>query len=746
MATKLTPAEKLEKKQREQLYDLINRVTSQFSFKKIQTKRDLLIACGHSDESLKLLHYSPSELDSKITRPEMALFLDDMRLSWEVETWLKKNPPVYEDSEDEEMFGHGSGASYNLDNLQAAAEADERDRKLKGDQPPIDHGLCESEKEKASLFWFQKKACKELLDNIVLHKRRGQLLLAGVGTGKTFIAGALFRRLIDMQFHVGKTMTPFPYIYVTKASIVEQTKRVFQEFFSLSEEDVIIINIEQLRASFGKMFLKEELVIEAGEEHVVWKWRRNINPVFILWDECQQLKNADSTQSKIAQSFNEIESHETYQVFMSATPFTRVIEAKCFCVATRIPFSFGVAKNISLTNKHWKDFAAEVAAPSDPEEHSPAAIDRLIDKMDSYIVRVRGVKTQFKALNNVQMIDFQCEEDRAYYQKAWDRYLAEKAKAEKGDMSAGQARMMVLVQFLKFRQAAELCRARYIARAMWETVQQGQAAVCAFNFKHSITKAVKILIEDYNVPRDNISLIWGGAPAVITKKKKVRLSLLDNAEAMAALEAEGVSLDDLDIDEEQLYEEQDKQKEIEDLPESYRLGPQDSRKRQTEIDRFQSGKSLYCFYTFRAGGVGLSLHHTDELTSNKVRHKESGYAVEEDIPLIATRQRVGFIAPTYSAIELVQGLGRAPRLTSLSDTPQTLIFFKGTIEERVAYIVSMKLKCLGKVVRQKESWSDVVVGNKQEADEKYKQLTNPVNNTTAEEDADDVIDITQEEE
>ena len=68
------------------------------------------------------------------------------------------------------------------------------------------------------------------------------------------------------------------------------------------------------------------------------------------------------------------------------------------------------------------------------------------------------------------------------------------------------------------------------------------------------------------------------------------------------------------------------------------------------------------------------------------------------------------MTPTYSAIELVQGLGRCPRLTSLSDTPQELVYYRGTVEESVARIVAQKLRCLSRVVRMKESWEDVIVG------------------------------------
>jgi DNA-dependent RNA polymerase auxiliary subunit epsilon len=40
------------------------------------------------------------------------------------------------------------------------------------------------------------------------------------------------------------------------------------------------------------------------------------------------------------------------------------------------------------------------------------------------------------------------------------------------------------------------------------------------------------------------------------------------------------------------------------------------------------------------------------------------------------------------------------------------MFFQDTIEERVAAVVSLKLRCLSKVVRQRESWESIILGAK----------------------------------
>src|ERR1044071_1992518 len=229
--------------------------------------------------------------------------------------------------------------------------------------------------------------------------KRGQLLLSMVGSGKTWMFLAVFRRLRDIEFHkqVG-SVSPWPFVLVTKASIVEQTKRVASELFNLKHpRDIFIINIDQLRSKFGELFLSEETIMENGEEHTKWIWRPMLYPCLICWDECQILKNPTSTQHKIAASYNELEN--VWQIFSSATPFTRVSEAKCFCVSTRVKQRVASFVETELNNESWPLFAKAIAAPAEPIEHSPAAVERLIDKMEDYIVRVTGIKPQFHARN-----------------------------------------------------------------------------------------------------------------------------------------------------------------------------------------------------------------------------------------------------------------------------------------------------------------------------------------------------------
>lgn len=388
-----------------------------------------------------------------------------------------------------------------------------------------------------------------------------------------------------------------------------------------------------------------------------------------------------------------------------------------------------------LSKTTWNAYASAIATEGDPFLYSPAAMERLMVDFDKYIVKVKGVKSQFRAINSIDIIDFRCEEDKKFYDDAYARYLAEKAKIE--GRADGGSRMDILVQLIKFQQAAEIVKSASLAEAMYLAVQNGKAAVAGLKYKASIGKLVKILHDDYGVERDSISLIWGGGNTSVSKKKKDKLDLKSklttNAEIMAILEEGGIDMYDLGLG-------AVSEAAIVEVDDSLRLGAQTREERQKEIDRFQRGTSLYAAFTYKSGGVGLSLHHTDELTKQwnihqegfiewlrliperdrpfigKVRRKPSGYAVEADIPFIATRPREAYLAVTYSAIELVQALGRCPRLTSLSDTYQKLMFYRGTIEERIAKVQSIKLRCLKKVTRQKETWDAIILGNKTEED------------------------------
>ncbi len=703
---KLTPQQKQQKAELLDLAKTKNRALSSLSFGIIKTHEDFFASLGHDRATLQAYYYNQPQLVQPVTRSQILSFFS----AYETEL-LQRHAGVYDNFTYEFTPHEYEGVVYDgTTSSGVPANIVDSDNVLSGDtQDNLDECLPPSDKQLCKLFAFQERAAVQLLNNITKKHMRGQMLRAAVGTGKTFIVGAVVRRLIDMQFTDGKTYSPWPIVYVTKASIVQQTERVLEKLFGIDiVNEVKVINIEQLRASFGELMVRTETVVKWGEEEVKWVWRKGVHPLIILWDECQILKNTDSQQSQLAQAFNEINDPETFQIFFSATPFLRVCEAKCFAVATRLKRKYGITEGVALSNESWADYAAHIAGASDPTEYCQASVKRLMESLNNYIVDVKGVRPQFNALNSIKLINFATDDERKFYEDAWNKYEERKKKIEGYELSGSQSRFLILAQFTVFRKAAELCRAERLADTMYESVQSGQAACCAVNFKGTISRIVQILNTKYGVPRDLISLIWGGGKTQKNEKQKKKEKIDAAPDVLSLLGELGMTMDDLQLGDVDEYVDDDKDNAI---MHKLRLGAQSKAERQKEIDRFQSGKSLYCLFTFKAGGVGLSLHHSDELTKEKCRRKKNNWVHAEDVPNIPTRPRICFLAPTFSAIELVQGLGRCPRLTSLSDTPQVVIFYGGTIEERVAAIVSQKLRCLREVVRTRESWEECIVNH-----------------------------------
>jgi hypothetical protein len=754
------PIEKQQAKARKNLLILHNGIKSEWNFGSIRTWHSLYKRLGFEEQ------YINKQTDGPLSFEELKKYL---QLQTDEQEQRFKEGVNGEIKTEKECNNTSSKAEYVLPNLHeyvlpslpvetehndskkvieisATVTKDEPDSN-KSDEAGLnnsnDYGLVNNPNWKAFHYWFQKKAIKEALDKILgfdtslcegkweklvelwndptipKKPKRGILILSGTGTGKTFIVSAIVRILWDLEYHTTRTFSHIPYLWITKNTVVEQASRVLKNFYCLNPvNDVEVINIEKLRSSSGQLWLQEEVVVENGEARSIWKWKPVINPCVIFFDESQGAKNTSSTQSKIICAYNDLKRNAIL-VSVSATPFTRVAEAKSFAVSTRRPLDhLGFPSGTVLTNDTWPTYAAMIASPASPNGYSQAAIERLMKDLENYIVRVRGVRSQFNAINRVKVIQFETKEKAQFYFSAWERFLKEKAKMEEAKEQGLDPGNYMFVILLKFAMAAELAHADHFAADMYEKVQKGYAACAAVKFKGTIIEIVKILNEKYGVSRDKISLIWGGGQTQLTKKQKDKQKIEEMDEKFKAM---GLSAEEMLGD---MGLEDVEDREIQKLPAHLRLEAQSMDERQIEIDRFQRGDSLYCLYTFKSGGVGLSLHHCDELTEFKCRRKESGYAVEEDIPKVPVRPRWNHVMLTYNAIELVQGVGRLPRLTSLSDTNQDIYAYAGTIEVDIGNIVSQKLRCLSSVVKQRESWQDVIMkgNNSSERAQKVKEL------------------------
>jgi len=273
------------------------------------------------------------------------------------------------------------------------------------------------------------------------------------------------------------------------------------------------------------------------------------------------------------------------------------------------------------------------------------------------------------------LLEFETPEEHARYAAAWEKFLERKAKIQ-GSGCKNES-LLILVQFLIFRMEASLIKARPMARLLNDGVNRGYAVIYAENFKPAIAKVCQYLYNDYNVPREQISLIWGGDARFTGQQERISGEDIQRELAKAAVNPEGV---DMKFLKKILMQLQVDTMGLSELPPELELGIQTRDKRQFEIDKFQSGKSLYCMFTFGAGGAGLSLHHRWDFL----------------------RPRRTYIAATYNEMEHEQAIGRGHRINSLSDTEQTTVLYKGTIEQRVLARRIQKGTCLNVIMDHTE--------------------------------------------
>lgn len=549
----------------------------------------------------------------------------------------------------------------------------------------------------------QVETARKLFNEIWYNLKPGFLLNAQTGAGKTYVLGSVIKNLINHGYlEKARCISPLPIVYITKTSVVEQTEAVLKNEFGLDTVNMVhVFNIEILRAKFGKLFVKEKVNVVNGQETVEYEWNTNIVPALFIWDECQILAREESIQSKIAQAVSRVEGKTIVQIFASATPFSRVYEARCFAVSTHTTFNLGVGE-VELTDRNWKQFASQIAAPRDPMDYCEAAIKRLVEKLDPYILRIKNIRPKHKAFNGVMKINFLTDDERDEYVTAWERYQKEKAKIEEQAEATGEGSyFQLLAQLTIMRKAAEKCRRYHLAKFMHETWMNGEAPVCVVAFKGTITSAYRILVEDYGWSRDDISIIWGGSIESMNLKKKVASKIKKNKLFQEALKEADIDLQELGFDLENLEEKTEEQLAFEKLHNLLTQKPED---REKERIRFQKQKSRGLFLTFKSGGVGLSAHHQYE----------------------CAKPRRTLLTPVYSEKELVQGLGRCPRITSMSDTYQYMIYYVGTVEEAVAERVVMKLKNLKHVVKMREAWEDIFTGKKVQLKQDHEELMDAV--------------------
>lgn len=532
----------------------------------------------------------------------------------------------------------------------------------------------------------QRLAAKTLWDGFTLRNEFAQMLIAPTQTGKTFVVGSFLKNWFEQGYGQG-CIAPWPVFYITKATVLEQTKDVLRDWFDLPMHKIKVINIEAItRGCFGKHFVSEEVIVVDNVEQVKWLWTPFVSPHLVISDECHMFIRAGSLQTSMFMGLTEM--LDTKFIFMSATPLSRVSEGKVFACATRKNFELGMA-TVPINDNTWPAFAKQIAYPAAPEEHTIAAKERYAEFFSRQIVKIKNIRPKFKAINQIMPIPFRTKWEYDFYNTALERYYKQKAEIEgRTDFSPGESQFALLAAFTILRHAAEECKVDQLVEFAVKTWNEGYAPFLGMCFKRPILKVIKKLIENYGWSREDVSVIWGGSQETLNKKKKLAKQIASNDELVAALGASGIDLRKLGIKLDELNE---KTKEELEFERKYKLLGQSKIQREEERLRYKRQDSRILIYSYKSGGVGLSASH------------EPGYGDK-------VRPRQGCLTLVYNEKELVQGIGRPHAITSISETLIMFPYYQGTIEEDVAIKVKQKLRCLKAGTGSGEAWETIITG------------------------------------
>lgn len=513
-----------------------------------------------------------------------------------------------------------------------------------------------------------------------------------MGSGKSFIGGAL---IADLVYNQGILKDPFiqmlphPIMIFTPKGVVEHWKRVLESFGLgnyVRTRKIYVFSNGEFTTSLGDMFCVEEEDDITGESKL--EWQPMLTPVMALLDECHNYIRPGSirtrkviamfkAQKRLLSRFPTLKV-KPFSLFMSATPMEKVNDARTFCVAVDTEFM-----GQKVNEESFNYFARTI--DREPNKPNREAVKRLRSVLSPYIFSIPYVKPRYKAVNLVWTVDFQTEGHKKIYASAHQRYIDACRRSGK---NTAWGQFEVFIELNNYRKTVEPLRAGHLAARAAENYHSGKLATaigCAF--KETVAEVIFQLVDRYRVPREHISLVWGG-------KRQYRTEDLLSKEEVDRLLRDG--LDNLFKDrvllkrlrttlrflQDQHEHEEDPEQQARRhtrLAELGLLGKQNDNARQVEIDRFQDGSSRICIFTLASGGVGLSFD----------RDKES------------LLPREGLFTPVYNGKEFQQVLGRLVRRASLADANQYICMMKGTVEEyHVAPILDSKLKCIAEITNR----------------------------------------------
>ena len=508
------------------------------------------------------------------------------------------------------------------------------------------------------------------------------LIPANTGSGKTQIAAACIDYALNKQKVTDVLPVPmnYPVIWLTVKNAVEQTKQRIAEAGLDNHLDTHTIHVwpySTLTASFGENRLLDPIETtdpSNGQVSFDYVYRNAALPYVLILDEYHCLNNEGTKRFKAVRAMIKAAQNfpllNTKIIAMSATVAERVNDARLLVCAANHKHD-GVLIN-------WENFNTSFAKLicNDPSIANKEAIKRVFVSIRPWTFEPPYMKWKHRAINSIRIYDFKSRADEIHVANAEVDYLDRISKLGKSTPSDLALRRIALLQY---RKRIEPARAEQMVDDMVAEVRAGNTAAMGTAFRGTIIKAMFYLIDKYNFTRDDIGVCWGGRGDPRPKKILTQAELIDlvlkpeltRAEYNLLQKNQDWEEDRLLFGDESALAQDSRNQRLRALG---LIGLQGAEARQREIEKFQSGRAKFFFYTMASGGTGLSLEHCDSRQA----------------------PRVGFFTPIYNAKEWVQAMGRLPRINSISDSRQYVCGIAGTIEyEHVMPKLSKKLEALG---------------------------------------------------
>jgi len=533
---------------------------------------------------------------------------------------------------------------------------------------------------KYTLFREQEPVVAAVISYLYNSNGRLAVIPAGTGAGKTQLACGVIQHIINSNIlNTLPIPLPRPILWFTVKNAVHQTKQRIVDcgFGDLLETSIFVLPYSALTSSFGRQCLLDEYTVTdpyTGELSTAYRYKPMALGYLVILDECHCLAREDSLRTKAIKALDlaakDFPILNTKFLALSATIAEKVNDGRVItCIA-------GV--KYQGTTIDWDNFNISFAKQltQDPAAPSKESIKRLFAAWSEIVFEPPYIKWPSKAINLIKFYEFRNAADQAFVEAAVDRYI-ERISQLGRDTPSDLA--MQRIALLQLRKSIEPCRSELMVDDMVADVAAGNTALCGTGFTGTIIRSVFYLQDTYNVPRSQISVIWGGRGDPRPKKILTPAELIELAcsadQTPATLRLLQQQLDwqedRLLFGDESATAQDSRHLRLKSLG---LIGVQSQEIRQLEIDKFQSGQARYCFFTMASGGTGLSFEHSDSRQA----------------------PRIGRYTPIYNAKEFVQALGRAPRRNSISDTIQYICLLAGTLEEtHVAPRLDKKLQSLG---------------------------------------------------